>query len=223
METLTNLLYNSDTDCSKKYTIVSQILGDRLKESLEDIEKFYYSDFWTYRFKRRLKEEKFEYNPIHLDIILGSISSIKDDTVFKVFNESNSLNGVSNTDTMIALNTNMTNEKLNDSHINNVIMYEFGHRQYNQKEFNLIIELNKSIINTPGLYIKNNQVLIKKDYSYFTNHNEIRQRIIPIIKEMYDNNWNPYEVYDYSENLKLDDIKDIFTKKYIINLIEDIL
>ena len=29
---------------------------------------------------------------------------------------------------MIALNVNMTDEKLNDSHINNVILHEFGHR-----------------------------------------------------------------------------------------------
>ena len=53
-----------------------------------------------------------------------------------------------------------------------------------------------------------------------TNNNELRQRIIPIIKEMYDNNWTAEEAYKLSENLKKD---DIFTKDYIINLLKNIL
>ena len=32
---------------------------------------------------------------------------------------------------MIALNVNLDKNELNDSHINNVIMHEFEHRQYN--------------------------------------------------------------------------------------------
>ena len=122
---------------------------------------------------------------------------------------------------MIALNVNMSKEKLNDSHINNVIMHEFGHRQYNQKEFNIVVELNKKIIGNSGLHIKD--TLEGKDYKYFTDHNEIRQRIISIIKEMYDNNWTYKEAYKLSENLKIDDIKDIFTKEYIIDLLVNIL
>lgn len=40
---------------------------------------------------------------------------------------------------------------------------------------------------------------------------------------MIDNKWNPYEVYEYSKNLEIDDIKTIYSKKYIINLIENLL
>lgn len=40
---------------------------------------------------------------------------------------------------------------------------------------------------------------------------------------MADNNWTAEEAYELSENLKLDDIKDIFTKEYIIDLLENIL
>lgn len=210
-------------NCHKQYTKVSSYLGSKLDDSLKEIERFYYSDFWTSRFKRRLKEEGFRYYPLELDCILGAISYLRDNTKFKLFDENQNKNGVSNASTMIALNINMSEEKLNDSHINNVIMHEFGHRQYNQQEFVFIKYLNELVIGSPGLYIKNNQTLGIEDYPYFTNDNELRQRIIPIVKEMYDNNWVAEEAYELSKNLEKDDIKDIFTKDYIIDLLNNIL
>ena len=210
-------------NCHKQYTKVSNYLGSKLDDSLKEIERFYYSDFWTSRFKRRLKEEGFRYYPLELDCILGAISYLRDNTKFKLFDENQNKNGVSNASTMIALNINMSEEKLNDSHINNVIMHEFGHRQYNQEEFVFIKYLNELTIGSPGLYIKNNQTLGIEDYPYFTNDNELRQRIIPIVKEMYDNNWTAEEAYELSANLKRDDIKDIFIKDYIIDLLNNIL
>lgn len=223
MEKLTALINNFNTNCHKQYTKVSNYLGNRLDESLKEIERFYYSDFWIDRFKKRLKEDGYKYYPLELDCILGTTSCLREDTKFKLFNETQSKNGVSDTDTMIALNVNMNSEKLNDSHINNVIMHEFGHRQYNQPEFFIIRRLNDSIIGFPGGHIKNDQTLVEKDYPYFTDDNELRQRIIPIIKEMYDNNWTSEEAYDLSENLKIDDIRDIFDKEYIIHLLDNIL
>ena len=210
-------------NCHKQYTKVSNYLGSKLDDSLKEIERFYYSDFWTSRFKRRLKEEGFRYYPLELDCILGAISYLRDNTKFKLFDENQNKNGVSNASTMIALNINMSEEKLNDSHINNVIMHEFGHRQYNQQEFVFIKYLNELVIGSPGLYIKNNQTLGIEDYPYFTNDNELRQRIIPIVKEMYDNDWTAEEAYELSANLKRDDIKDIFIKDYIIDLLNNIL
>lgn len=223
MEQLTALIYNFNTDCYKQFTNVSPLLGDMLNDSLKEIEKFFYSSFWINRFKRRMNEEKESYSLIQLDIILGVNTDLKDNTKFKIFNEDESSNGISNKNDIIALNTNMSKEKLNDSHINNIIMHEFGHRQYNQKEFQLIIDLNKKVIGSPGLYIKNNEVLERKDYKYFTDHNELRQRIIPIIKEMYDNGWTLIETYNKSKNLEIDDIKNIFTREYILKLIDNIL
>lgn len=210
-------------NCHKQYTKVSNYLGSKLDDSLKEIERFYYSDFWTSRFKRRLKEEGFRYYPLELDCILGTISYLRDNTKFKLFEENQNKNGVSNASTMIALNINMSEEKLNDSHINNVIMHEFGHIQYNQQEFVFIKYLNELTIGSPGLYIKNNQTLGIEDYPYFTNDNELRQRIIPIVKEMYDNDWVAEEAYELSKNLEKDDIKDIFTKDYIIDLLNNIL
>ena len=223
MEKLTALIHNYNCDCHKQYTKVSNYLGNRLDESLKEIERFYYSDFWTNRFKRRLKEEGFRYYPLELDCILGTITCLREDTKFQLFDGDQSKNGVSNTNTMIALNVNMGDEKLNDSHINNVIMHEFGHRQYNQQQFVFIKYLNEIAIGSPGLYIKCNEVLSKEDYKYFMDDNELRQRIIPVVKEMYDNDWIAEEAYELSGNLKLDDIKDIFTKEYIIDLLENIL
>lgn len=222
MEKLTELIYNHDTDCLERYISVAPYLGCLLKESLQEIERFYYSEFWQDRFKRRLKEEHLSYNPIQLDILLGTTSLLKEDTQFKVFKDSPTQNGVSNRDTMIGLNVNLDEDEKNDSHINTIVMHEFGHRQYNQKEFNIIQDLNSRVLKDPKEYIID-KTLTDNDIKYFTDHNELRQRIIPIIKEMIDNNWNPYEVYNYSNNLKIDDIKNIYSKKYIINLIENIL
>lgn len=156
MEQLTALIHNYNYDCHKQYTNVSDFLGNILDKSLEEIERFYYSDFWTSRFRRRLREEGFRYYPLELDCILGATSCLREDTKFKLFSETQNKNGVSNTDTMIALNVNIASEKLNDSHINNIIMHEFGHRQYNQPEFVFIKYLNEIAIGSPGLYIKSN-------------------------------------------------------------------
>ena len=151
-----------------------------------------------------MDEEEEDYLPIQLDIILGVSSDLRDSTKFKIFSEDESSNGISNKDNMIALNTNMSKEKLNDSHINNIIMHEFGHRQYNQKAFRLVVELNKRIIGSSEQFIKDSETLNREDYKYFTNHNELRQRIIP-------------------KNLEIDDIKNIFTREYILKLIDNIL
>lgn len=223
MEELTALIHNYNCDCHKQYTLVSPLLGDKLDNILKEIERFYYSDFWTSRFRKRLREEGFRYYPLELDCILGAITCLRENTKFKLFDEGTDQNGRSDNGTMIALNTNMSEQNLNDSHIKNIIMHEFGHRQYTQPQFVIIKYLNELSLRSPGLYIKSNQTLGEMDYPYFTDDNELRQRIIPIVKEMYDNNWSAEEAYELSENLRNDDIKDIFVKEYIIDLLEGIL
>lgn len=69
---------------------MSPLLGDMLDDSLKEIERFYYSDFWTDRFRRRLKEEGFRYYPLELDCILGVTSCLKDNSKFKLFDEEDS-------------------------------------------------------------------------------------------------------------------------------------
>lgn len=219
MNKLTALIHNYNIDCHKQYTKVSNLLEAELDNSLKEIERFYYSDFWTSRFRRRLKEEGFRYYPLELDCILGSISCLREEVKFKLFTDESSSNGKSDKGNMIALNVNLDKEKLNDSHINNIIMHEFGHKQYNKQEFVFIKYLNELIIGSPLL----KESLEEKDFNYFTDDNELRQRIIPIVKEMYDNNWTAKDAYELSENLKRDDIKDIFTKDYIIDLLNNLL
>lgn len=218
MNKLSALIKNFNMDCHKQYTKVSGYLGDKLDDSLKNIEKFYYSDFWANRFRKRLKEEGFRYYPLELDCILGSISYLREETKFQLFVDESDINGKSDNGTAISLNVNS-----DKSNVDNIIMHEFGHRQYNQQEFVFIKYLNELTIGSPGLYIKSNQSLEDKDYPYFTDDNELRQRIIPIVKEMYDNNWTAEEAYELSENLKKDDIRDIFTKDYIVDLLNNIL
>lgn len=199
-------------------TEVSNYLGSRLDEVLESIEQFYYSDFWINRFKRRSQEEGLEYDPIELDRILGATTSIKDDNVFKLFDDVTSKKGISNRET-IALNINMNREQSNDSHIENVIMHEFGHRQYNQSEFHVVEYLNDKILKSPSPMGLESEL----DYQYFTNKNEIRQRIIPLVKEMYDNNMTPDEMYYLSPNLRQDSLFNIYSKVEIIYWLNNIL
>ena len=208
----------SRPQCIDTYKRVSNYLGSRLGEVLEDIEQFYYSDFWINRFRKRLQEEGLEYNPIELDRILGTTTSIKDDNVFKLFDDVTSKKGISKRET-IALNINMNREQSNDSHIENVIMHEFGHRQYNQREFHIIEYLNDKILKSPSPMGLESEL----DYQYFTNKNEIRQRIIPLVKEMYDNNMTPEEMYYLSPNLRQDSLFNIYSKVEIIYWLNNIL
>lgn len=209
----------SKPQCIDKYKKVSNYLGSRLGEVLVDIEKFYYSDFWINRFKKRLQEEGLKYNPIELDRLLGATTFIKDDNVFKLFDKPSSNKGISNSGTMIALNINISSEQANDSHIKNVIMHEFGHRQYNQPEFKIVEYLNSRVLKSPSPIGLKNEL----DYQYFSNKNEIRQRIIPIVKEMYDNELDSNEIYYLSRDLKQDDIYIMYSREDIIYWLDNIL
>lgn len=217
---ISTLINNFNTKCYQQYTNVSAYLGNRLNESLQEIEKFFYSDFWLNRFRRRLHEEDVDIIPIQLDIILGITSNLIEDTKFKLYNADEGENGISDNGTMIALNQDMSD--INDYKVDIVIMHEFGHRQYNQKGFQLIIYLNNQILDNPQYYM-NEENLVEEDIKYFSDGNEIRQRIIPVIKEMYDNNWTLEETYYKSKSLLEDDIYKIYSKEYIINLIANIL
>lgn len=220
MNKLQTLINNFNTDCFKQYTNVSAYLGNRLDESLQEIEKFFYSDFWLKRFHRRLHEEHIDIIPIQLDIILGVTSLLIEDTKFKLYNADEGESGISDNETMIALNQDMSD--INDYKINTVIMHEFGHRQYNQKGFQLVIYLNKQVLDDPITYM-NKSNLVNEDIKYFSDGNEIRQRIIPVVKEMYDNDWTLEETYINSNSLKEDDICKIYSKEYIIKLLANIL
>lgn len=208
----------SRPQCIDTYKEVSNYLGGRLDEVLESVEQFYYSDFWVNRFRRRLQEEGLKYDPIELDRILGATTSIKDDNVFKLFDDVTSKKGISKRET-IALNINMNREQSNDSHIENVIMHEFGHRQYNQSEFHVVEYLNDKILKSPSPMGLESEL----DYQYFTNKNEIRQRIIPLVKEMYDNNMTPEEMYYLSSNLRQDSLFNIYSKVEITYWLNNIL
>ena len=186
---------------------------DKFNGILKEIEKFYYSSFWTNRFKRRMKEEGEEYIPIQLDIIQGITSELVENTQFKIVDRDPSINGISDSSSTITLNSSIAEEK-----ISNTIMHELGHKQYSEKGFRLIIELNKRIIGEPEI-----EGYSESDTSYITDHNEIRQRIIPIIKEMFDNGWTLSETYDKSVGLKLDSIKNVYTRSYILKLIDNLL
>lgn len=202
-----------------KYEIVPHNINIKLNDILTKIEQFYYSEFWTNRFKRRIKEENIDYNPIQLDIIQGSISELKDATEFMLFDKDTTYKGVSNTKNMIALNINIDKIQSNESHIENIVMHEFGHRQCKTPEFNIINYLNNKVLKSPSPICLENEL----DYKYFSDKDEIRQRIIPVVKEMIDNKWTLEQTYYLSQNLKQDDLYSLYSKQTLIYWLDNIL
>lgn len=87
MNRLAALIQNFNMDCYKQYTKVSNYLGNILDISLKEIERFYYSDFWERRFRRRIKESNLKLLPYHLSIIQGTISELRDEVKFTLSNE----------------------------------------------------------------------------------------------------------------------------------------
>lgn len=205
--------------CIKGYQDTSTNVYNRLYKILLNVQEFYYSDFWESRFRRRLQEEGIKYNPIQLDIIQGMTTELIDKIVFKLFDKDPMYNGVSNSYNMIALNINLYEWSKNDSYIENVVMHEFGHIQYFQKEFKIITWLNGQVLKSPSP----SKLKSESDYEYFSDQNEIRQRIIPVVKEMLDNNWSLEEVYYLSDNLRNDDLYTIYDKQTLIYWLDNIL
>lgn len=205
--------------CIEGYQNASTNISGKLYGVLLDVQDFYYSDFWESRFKRRLQEEGIKYNPIQLDIIQGMTTELIDKIVFKLFDKDPLYNGVSNPSNMIALNINLDEWEKNDSHIENVVMHEFGHIQYLQKEFRIVTWLNGRVLKSPSPSGLENEL----DQKYFSDQNEIRQRIIPVIKEMVDNNWSPEQAYYLSENLRNDDLYAIYDKQTLIYWLNNLI
>ncbi len=198
----------------KEYIDINDEIYNKYYTILNDIEKFYYSEFWENRFKRRCREENIEFDEIELDCLLGAITMLKERVNLKQFVETNQYNGVSNKSLMIAINSNIVEKDLY-----NTLMHEFGHLQYFLKDFETIIELNSKILNSPSPLCLES----KKDDEYFSNENEIRQRIIPIVKEMYNKKWSSQDAYNRSQQLKSNDLYEIYSKEQIIYWLDNIL
>ena len=81
------------------------------------------------------------------------------------------------------------------------------------------MDLNRAILNNLKPFGLKSEV----DERYFSNHNEIRQRIVPIIKEMLDNNWTFEQTYYLSENLRNDAIFIMYNKKTILFWLKNLL
>ncbi len=71
-----------------------------------------------------------------------------------------------------------------------------GHLQYECPEFWIVEYLNGRILNSPSPIGLENEL----DFEYFTNKNEIRQRMIPLVKQYLDTGQITYdEVYQNSD------------------------
>lgn len=168
---------------------------------LNNIEEFY-NTFWEDRANKVLSKQQVRQ-------IQSMTSLLLDDIRFKLYYADASQNGYSNKSHTIFINGN------NETNIPILIMHEFGHIQYNQKEFIPVVKYNDFIINNPLPIEK----LSELDYKYFTNKNEIRQRLIPLVKLKLENDLT----YKFIFNNFEDDLFQIYDKKDLIYWMNNIL
>lgn len=107
------------------------------------------------------------------------------------------------------------------------ILHEFGHLMYDglraPDEMWPIIMYNEELMGDPREHVIPNTTLPPGQISYLCNYDELRQRIIPVVREMIDNKWTPEEAYNKSNSLEYAGLKQAFDKEYLITLIGGML
>ena len=107
------------------------------------------------------------------------------------------------------------------------ILHEFGHLMYDgfnaPDEIWPIMRYNEELMGNPREHVIPNTTLTPQMINYLCNYDELRQRIIPVVREMIDNKWTPEEAYNKSNSLEYAGLKQAFDKKYLITLIGGML
>lgn len=170
---------------------------------LNKIRKFFYSKFYSDRYYRRTFT--FQLQPI-----LNCTSSLLDNIKIDYYKGPNYSNAKAQGNT-IWLNQ---NKDIWDDSEFSLILHEFGHLQYKEKPMEEIVNLNNALKFPLPIGLENEKYL-----DYFSDKNEIRQRILPIVYCMYKNNFNSKEAYYYC----YDDLYLFYSQEQIIYWIENIL
>lgn len=216
----------------------SEFTSDIKQRSQDDIDMFYNSDEYTDRFNKRLSEyydDKYD-NQLtsdqlsqlkgQFDDILADIQAKYQPGMFR-----GEPYGFSNAQTMnLGLNANLAHSE--PEIINPTITHEFGHLiwhypwfyQPKGARFSAVNNANISLMGNPVEHLTSIGRKLPQDrIDYITDHNELRQRVIPIVKEAMQNGWTPEEAYQKSKLVRNSNLDQIFDKDYIIKLIGGML
>lgn len=207
------------------------------QKTQDDIDLFYGSDEYTERFNKRISDfmegeygikptsEQLEQAKAKFDEILLDIQNRYTPGMFK-----GSPIGFSQGDTMyIGLNSNLHGTP---EIIDPTLTHEFGHLIYHYpfrhqtagNRFMLVNDANASLMGSPVEHLTWQGLALPDNLrSYITSHNELRQRVIPVVKEMVENGWTAEEAYAKSHALKEASLDKAFDKDYIIKLLGGML
>lgn len=123
------------------------------------------------------------------------------------------------------MSLNAAPEKLDYSHLFYTPTHEFGHFMYGSAKpgFASIKEVNAQLMGNPITQLKKDIPADNPAVIIMSDHDELRQRMIPAVKEMFENKWTPEQAFDNSKALKLGEVKRVFKKPYIISLLGGLL
>lgn len=203
----------------------------------DDIDLFYGSDEYTERFNKRISDfmegeygikptqEQLSQAKSKFDALLLDIQQRYTPGMFKGspmgFSQGNSMH--------LGLNANLHNAPRT---IDNTITHEFGHliyyypfgHQTSGSRFMLVNDANANLMRSPSEHLTWKGFALPDDLrDYITSQNELRQRVIPVVKEMVENGWTAEEAYVKSAALKEANLDQLFDKNYIIKLLGGML
>lgn len=123
------------------------------------------------------------------------------------------------------MSLNAAPEKLDYSHLLYTPTHEFGHFMYGSAKpgFASIKEANAKLIGDPKTQLLEDVPADNPAVIIMSDHDELRQRMIPAVKEMFQNKWTPEQAFEKSKALKLGEVNRVFKKPYIISLLGGLL
>lgn len=212
----------------KRGTPVDKLVRERIKQLTDD---FYNSDEYIERYVSRLGLPEILAKDMHKELI-KTLNDIQDNTVIGVFHSNNT----SGQQTLFRNND--TGEYIHRLSLSTGVPYyspkitthhEFGHSLYNVNRIKDIpavkqlVKANDELIGDAEKHLISKGNLSEEQIAYYTDKDELRQRVIPVVEEMFENGWTAEDAFEKSIALKRSNLKDLFNKDYIIKLLEGML
>lgn len=193
------------------------------KKSQEHIEDFYQSPEYKDRFITKISNDiKVDPNRAYDELLLD-LNEVQKHYITKLFTH-NTRRGFAGTEEL-GLNVRVPRYSTDIT-----IPHEFGHLIYNRvtPSIDKIIRLNERVIGNPIHNLRSdvfeiNPGISREFIDYVSDFEELRQRIIPAVEEMFKNGWTVEETYNKSIALRDAQLKDIFNKDYILKLLGGML
>lgn len=218
-------LYLKSNVVQRDQEIIAPYDIDKLvhKKSQEHIEDFYKSPEYKDRFMTKISNDiKVDPNQAYEGLLLD-LDEVQKHYITKLFTH-NIRRGLARTGEL-GLNVRVPKHSADIT-----IPHEFGHLIYDRvtPSIDIIRRLNEKVIGYPIHNLRSdvfeiNPGISREYIDYVSDFDELRQRIIPAVEEMFKNGWTVEETYNKSIALKEAQLKDIFNKDYILKLLGGML